>query len=194
VTLPSCRAIALRALFILATSVAGVTAASAQTQPAPLAAATAAYEKIAGYRTTAHLYQVQGTATQNSVFDYTFAKPSSISMTIVSGQDQGNTVRWSGGTDSLVSSLRGVTIVQLSFGSILKHAAEIAGTQQTSTTTLNGATVNVVNLNVANPQGDAGLTREALYLSQSSNLPVRLDGFVGADLVQTVTFENTTTN
>jgi hypothetical protein len=175
-------------------SVAATSSSPAQTQPAPLVAAAAAYEKIAGYHTTAHLYQVQGAATQNSVLDYTFAKPASISMTVVSGQDQGSTVKWSGGTDSLVSSLRGVTIVQLSFGSILKHEAEIAGTQQTSTTTLNGATVNVVNLNVANPQGDSGLTREALYLSQSSDLPVRLDGFVGPDLVQTVTFENTTTN
>jgi outer membrane lipoprotein-sorting protein len=191
---PFHRALVIWALLLLAISTGATAIAPAQTQPAPLVAAVAAYEKIAGYRTTAHLYQVQGTASQNSVFDYTFAKPSSISMTVVSGQNQGTTVKWTGGTDTLVSSLRGVTIAQLSFGSILKHAAEIAGTQQSSTTTLSGATVNVINLNVANPQGDAGLTREALYLSQSSNLPVRVDGFVGSDLVQTVTFEDTVTN
>ena len=54
--------------------------------------------------------------------------------------------------------------------------------------------MNLVNLDVANPQGDNGLTREVLYLSQTSNLPVRVDGFVGSTLVQTVSFENTTVN
>lgn len=189
---------------------AATSAAFAQTQPPALTAAAAAYAKIAGYKTTAHVYQVKGTQTQNSVYDYTFTKPTSISMNIVSGANSGANVTWNGGTsvragkgmftktveltDPLVSSLRGMTIVQLSFGSILAHAAETAGSLTASTTTLGGATVNLVNLDVANPQGDNGLTREVLYLSQSSNLPVRVDGFVGSTLVQTVTFENTTTN
>jgi outer membrane lipoprotein-sorting protein len=193
-------------LLLVATAAAP---SAAQTQPPTLAAATAAYAKIAGYKTTAHVYQVKETQTQNSVYDYTFAKPASISMYIVSGPNNGATVTWTGGTsvragkgmftksvdltDSLVTSLRGMTVVQLSFGSILQHAAETAGALSASTTTLGGATVNLVNLDVANPQGDNGLTREVLYLSQTANLPVRVDGFVGATLVQTVTFENTTT-
>lgn len=196
-------------LAALVLAVAATASASAQTQPPALTAATAAYAKISGYHTTAHVYQVKGTETQNSVYDYTFAKPTSVSMNIVSGPNNGATVTWTGGTsvragkgmftktvdltDPMVLSLRGMTIVQLSFGSILQHAAEAAGTLTASTTTLGGATVNLVNLDVANPQGDDGLTREVLYLSQSTNLPVRVDGFVGTTLVQTVSFENTTT-
>jgi outer membrane lipoprotein-sorting protein len=199
-----------RALTALLLAAAATAAAPAQTQPPALTAAAAAYAKLAGYKTTAHVYQVKGNETQNSVYDYTFAKPTSISMNIVSGANSGANVTWNGGTtvragkgmftksvaltDPLVSSLRGMTIVQLSFGSILQHAAETAGALSASTTTLGGATVNLVNLDVANPQGDNGLTREVLYLSQTSNLPVRVDGFVGSTLVQTVSFQNTTVN
>lgn len=194
---------------LLLLAVAATASAPAQTQPPALAAAAAAYAKIAGYKTTAHVYQVKGTQTQNSVYDYTYTKPTSISMYIVSGPNNGATVTWSGGTsvragkgmftksvdltDALVTSLRGMTIVQLSFGSILQHASETAGSLSSGTTTLGGATVNLVNLDVANPQGDNGLTREVLYLSQTTNLPVRVDGFIGATLVQTVSFEQTTT-
>ncbi len=196
--------------FALALAVVSTAVAGAQTQPPALTAAAAAYAKVAGYKTTAHVYQVKGTQTQNSVYDYTFAKPTSISMNIVSGANSGASVTWNGGTtvragkgmftksvdltDPMVSSLRGMTIVQLSFGSILQHAAETAGALTASTTTLGGATVNLVNLDVANPQGDNGLTREVLYLSQATNLPVRVDGFIGTTLVQTVSFENTTTS
>jgi hypothetical protein len=52
----------------------------------------------------------------------------------------------------------------------------------------------LVNLNVAHPQGNNGLTPEVLYLSRTATLPVRVDGFIGSTLVQTVSFENTTTN
>jgi outer membrane lipoprotein-sorting protein len=195
------------ALAALLFAVAATAAAPAQTQPPALTAAAAAYAKISGYSTTAHVYQVKDSQTQNSVYNYTFAKPTSVTMNIVSGPNSGATVTWTGGTsvragkgmftktvdltDPLVLSLRGMTIVALSFGAILQHAAETAGALSASTTTLGGASVNLVNLDVANPQGDNGLTREVLYLSQSTNLPVRVDGFIGSTLVQTVSFENT---
>jgi hypothetical protein len=196
-----------RLLAVLAFAAASTAGAAAQTQPPALAAAAAAYAKIAGYRTTAHVYQVQGTDAQNNVYEYAFTKPSTIAVTIASGPNAGNSVTWTGGTslranggrtidltDPMVLSLRGVTIVQLSFGAILQHAQETAGTLTSAAATLSGTTVNLVNLDVANPRGDAGLTREVLYLSQATNLPVRLDGFVGTQLVQTVSFDHTTTN
>jgi hypothetical protein len=181
-------------LAVLVLFAATSAAAVAQTQPPALVAFAKAYAKIASYQTTAHVYQVQGSDSQNSVYDYTFTKPSTISMSVVSGANSGTTVSWSGGTDKLVTTLRGMTLVQLSFGAILAHAQETAGKITAGTSTLGGAIVNMINLDVANPHGDNDLTREVLYLSQSTNLPVRVDGFIGNDLVQTISFENTVTN
>jgi outer membrane lipoprotein-sorting protein len=176
-------------------------------QTALLAPFAQAWGAISTYHTMAHVYQVKGTQTQNSVYDYTFTKPSSISMQIVSGPNSGASVTWSGGdsvragkgmftksvalTDPLVTSLRGLTIVQLSFGDILQHAQQTAGTLGGGTTTMGGTPYDVVNLNVANPSADGGLTRETIYLSQTTHLPVRVDGFAVAQLVQTVSFSDT---
>jgi outer membrane lipoprotein-sorting protein len=168
-----------------------------------------AWASIDGYHTSAHVFQVSGTKTQNSVYDYTFSKPSSIAMRIVSGPNAGANVTWSGGKtvrarkgmfvktvgikDPLVTSLRGATILGLSFGSILKHARALQGDVTSSPATLGGQPVEAVNAVVTNPAKDHGLRRETLYLSKATNLPVRVDGFVGTQLVETVSFSDTTT-
>jgi outer membrane lipoprotein-sorting protein len=183
--------------------------ANAQTVPPQLAAFAKAWAGLNGYHTTAHAVQESGAKSQNSVYDYTFGKPSSISMNIVSGPNAGASVTWGGGTtvragkgmftktvslkDPLVTSLRGQTIVDLSFGSILKHAEKLQGKMASSTTQLGGATVDAINVTVADPAKDHGLTHEAIYLSTTTNLPVRVDGFIGAELVQTISFSDTTT-
>jgi outer membrane lipoprotein-sorting protein len=176
--------------------------------PAPLTAFANAWESMSGYKTSIHCYSEKGGKTENSQFSYTFTKPSSISMSIVSGPRAGNTVTWSGGdtvtagkgmftkkfalNDSAVTSLRGATVVDLSFGSILKHAQSISGKKTAAATTLDGAPVEAVTVNVAQPAADSGLTREVLYLSSAANLPVRVDGYTESQLVSSCTFSNTT--
>jgi outer membrane lipoprotein-sorting protein len=187
--------------------VACTLAASAQT-PAPLSAFGKEWESMNGYKTSIHCYSEKGGKTENSQFNYTFTKPSSISMTIVSGPRAGNTVTWSGGdsvtagkgmfakkfsvTDSAVTSLRGATVVDLSFGSILKHAESVAGTKTSAATTIDGAAAHAVTVNVADPAADNGLTREVLYISDGTNLPVRVDGYEEAKMVSSCTFTGTT--
>ncbi len=39
-------------------------------------------------------------------------------------------------------------------------------------------------MNVANPEHDNDMTREVLYLSQNRQLPLRVDGFAGNQLVR----------
>ncbi|HTX58788.1 MAG TPA: hypothetical protein VMH02_03850 [Verrucomicrobiae bacterium] len=185
-----------------------IAGAGAQTPPAPLGAFATAWAATNGYRTHIQCYSVKGSQTRTSTYEYTFTKPSSISMSIVSGPSAGNTVTWNGGntvtagrgmfkksfslTDPTVTSLRGATIVELSFGSILQHAQQTKGTLSASTTTLDGTPVNLLNLDVADPATDNGLSREALYLSASTNLPVRIDGYEGSQLVNSCTFTATT--
>ena len=96
-------------------------------------------------------------------------------------------------SDPLVTSLRGYTVSDLSLPGILAHAQQTEGMMYTGTTTVNGGTVTAVTLNVANPSQDNGMTREVLYLSQRTQLPVRVDGFVGNQLVRMYRFTITKT-
>lgn len=187
--------------------IACTTAVPAKT-PAPLAAFAKTWESMNGYKTAIHCFSTKDGKTENSQFNYTFTKPSSISMSIVSGPRAGNAVTWSGGdtatagkgmftrkfslTDSAVTSLRGATVVDLSFGSILKHAEGLKGKKSAAATTMDGEAANAVTVNVAQPSSDDGLTREVLYLSGGTDLPLRVDGYVESQLVSSCTFSNTT--
>lgn len=176
--------------------------------PAPLTAFATAWGSMNGYTTSIHCFNTKGTQTQNSSYTYSFTKPTTISMNIISGPGAGNSVNWSGGdsvsaghgmftkrfalTDPTVTSLRGATVVDLSFGSILQHAQQTPGSMSASEANLGGTAVNVINLTPADPAKDNGLTREALFLSSATNLPVRVDGFEGSQLVSSCSFGDTT--
>lgn len=182
----------------------------AQTPSTPLADFAKSWGSIDGYHTKINCYSVKGSQSRVSTFDYTFKKPSSISMQVLSGPGAGNNVTWSGGdsviagkgmftksfslTDPMVTSLRGATIVSLSFGAILEHAQQTKGSVTVSQPALDGKQVDLVNVEVADPASDSGLTRESLYLSPASNLPVRVDGYTGSQLVNSCTFSDTTTS
>jgi hypothetical protein len=173
-----------------------------------------ALSSLNGYNATIQLYEVKGGSTEHAVFAYTFSKPTSVTMKVEQGPNAGATVKWSGGpnvnasksgpfgitmgknvslNDPLVTSLRGYTVSDLSLGGILAHAQQTGGTLSSGSTTLNGVAVNAVRLNVANPSQNNGMTREVLYLSESSHLPVRIDGFAGSELVRTYRFTITKT-
>jgi len=189
------------------------TNASAATSPA-LDQFAKAWSSLDGYTATIRLYEIKGGNTEHAVFAYTYRKPQSVTMKVISGPNAGATVTWSGGStvsasksgpfgitmgknvglnDPLVTSLRGYTVSDLSLPGILAHAQQTAGSSSSGTATLNGGSVTAVTLNVADPSQDNGMTREVLYLSQSTQLPVRIDGFVGDQLVRTYSFTITKT-
>lgn len=203
---------------LAATSVAlafvfGLTSASAASNTA-LDQFAKAWSALNGYTATIQLFETKGGNTEHAVFAYTYRKPQSVTMHVNQGPSAGATVTWSGGptvsasksgafgitlsknvslNDPLVTSLRGYTVADLSLPGILSHAQQTAGTSYSGTTTLNGDSVTAVTLNVANPSQDNGMTREVLYLSQSTQLPVRIDGFAGDQLVRTYKFTITKT-
>jgi hypothetical protein len=196
------------------------TSASAATSTA-LDQFAKAWSALNGYTATIQLYEVKsprdpasGNNVEHAMFAYTFRKPQSVTMHVNQGPNAGATVTWSGGptvsasksgpfgiamsknkslSDPLVTSLRGYTVADLSLPGILAHAQQTAGSSYSGTTTVNGGTVTAVTLNVANPSQDNGMTREVLYLSQSTQLPVRIDGFVGDQLVRMYRFTITKT-
>jgi outer membrane lipoprotein-sorting protein len=198
-------AAAVSTLALVALSFASASAASA----GALDQFAKTWSGLQGYNATIQLFEAKGGDSEHAVFAYGFAKPATVTMHVNQGPNAGATVKWTGGStvyasksgpfgitmgknvslnDPLVSSLRGYTVSDLSFAGILAHAQQTAGSVSSGPTTLNGSPVTAVTLNVANPAQDNGMTREVLYLSQSTQLPVRIDGFVGNQVVRMYRF------
>ncbi len=177
-----------------------------------LGAFASAWASINGYSARVAIFDQKGSQSQNLLFDYTFQKPSNVTVDIITGPNAGINLAWDGGTsvvahhgsglaamfkrtvslhDPLVTTLQGSSIDQLSFGAILAHGQQAAGTlSATPGETIDGIATNAVTLTVADPATNAGLTREVVELSTLTNLPMRVLGYEGSTLVRRVDFSN----
>jgi hypothetical protein len=171
-----------------------------------------AWVGISGYSARVTIFEEQGTQTQQEALDYTFLKPSSATMHILTGKNAGVTVAWSGGTtvvahrgsglaavfkktfplhDPQVTTIRGSSLDQLSFGAILIHGADTAGVvAEGNGPTIDGVATDEVTLVPTNAIGDTGFTLEVVDLSRVTHLPVRLSAYAGTALVRTIDFSN----
>ena len=177
-----------------------------------IAAFARAWAGITGYDATITLYDEKGTLTQTVVFAYAFRKPSRVSAHVIAGPNAGVTLAWNGGPtvtahrgsglaalfkrtlnlhDPLVTTLRGSSIDQLSFGAILAHGEQEAGSlSEAPGEVIRGVPTVAVVLTPAASLADGGLTREIVELSSVNDLPVRVLGYEGAQLVRDVGFSN----
>ncbi len=177
-----------------------------------VAAFARAWAGITGYSATVTIFDQKGTQTQNVVFDYTFRKPSNVTVHVVAGPNAGVTLTWDGGQtvvahrgsglaamfkrtlslhDPLVTTLRGSSIDQLSFGAILAHGQQQAGSlTEAPGEVIDGVAVNAVTLIPGQSATDAGLTREVVELSTVTHLPLRVLGYAGSTLVRKLDFSN----
>lgn len=197
-------------------------AASAQESPkaAPsaesvevLAPFTAAWSAVASYSTTITIYERKGTKEENHVLAYHFEKPAAVSVHVVSGSSNvGTTVTWAGGPtvsargagivsmfkktlslhDPQVMSIRGESLDELSFGSILAHARQQEGKITQTTGLVDGVQADEISMVPAQPLADGGLTREVVDLSAVTHLPVCVLGYEGAVLVRKIDFSKVT--
>jgi predicted extracellular nuclease len=171
-----------------------------------------AWAGVSGYSATVTIFDRKGTQSQNVVLDYTFRKPSYVSVHVVAGPNAGVTLTWDGGVtvvarrgsglaamfkrtlslhDSLVTTLRGSSIDQLSFGAILAHGQQEAGSlSEAPGEVVDGVAINAVTLIPAGSESDAGLTREVVELSTVTHLPVQVLGYDGSTLVRKIDFSN----
>jgi len=195
------------------------TTPAVQPLPAASAAATheldafaAAWAPITAYTATVTVFEQQGTEVQHVVFDYSFRKPSSVTVHVLAGPNAGVTLAWDGGTnvvahrgsglaalfkrtlslhDPLATTIRGSSIDQLSFAAILAHARQQAGRlSAVPGDVIGGVAVDALTLIPATPAADVGLTREVIELSTATHLPMRALGYDGATLVRNVEFSN----
>jgi hypothetical protein len=134
---------------------------------------------------------------------------------IAAGPNAGVTVTWDGGADVVahrgsgifaallkktmalhdpqLTTIRGSSIDQLSFGAILAHGQQTPGTlSQDPGDIISGVATEVLTLIPADPSADAGLTREVIELSTATHLPLRILGYEGTMLVRKIEFSNVT--
>jgi predicted extracellular nuclease len=167
-----------------------------------IAAFASAWDGVTGYTTTVAIFDQKGTQTQNLLFNYTFRKPANVTVYVVAGPNAGVTMTWDGGPsvvahhgsgfaamfkrtiplhDPLVTTLAGWSIDQLSFGAILAHGEQSAGSlSEGPAETIDGVSAHAVTLTPASAAGDDGLTREVVELSTVTHLPIRVFGYEGS--------------
>jgi outer membrane lipoprotein-sorting protein len=172
----------------------------------------AAWATVTAYTATITVAERKAAQLQNIVLDYTFRKPTSVTVHVNAGPNAGVTMVWDGGTtivahrgsgfaalfkktlslhDPQATTIRGSSIDQLSFGAILVHAQQEAGSiSETAPSTVNGVSVVAVTLVSAEPTTNTGLTREVVALSTSTHLPVQVLGYDGPTLVRQIDFSN----
>ena len=180
--------------------------------PAAWMAFALAWVGITGYSARVTVSEQLGAKTQQEVFDYTFLKPSSATMHVITGPNAGVTVVWGGGTtvvahrgsglaamfkktfplhDPQVTTIRGSSLDQLSFAAILAHGDDTAGiVAEGSGPTIDGVSTDEVTLVPTNSLIDTGLTLEVVDLSNVTHFPVRLLGYQGSALVRTIDFSD----
>jgi hypothetical protein len=170
------------------------------------------WASISGYSARVSVSEEHGAKTQQESFDYTFSKPSTATMHMVTGPNAGVTLEWNGGAtvvahrgsgfvamfkktfplhDPQVTTIRGSSIDQLSFSAILTHGADTAGVIASGTgPIIGGFATDEVTLVPANAVIDTGLTLEVIDFSKDTHLPVRLLGYESTVLVRTIEFSN----
>ena len=178
---------------------------------APLSDFADAWAKVDDYTCTIVSHDVLGTQTQDRRENYWFKKPNFAKIEIVEGPGKGSGAVWHGGDtvvghlggilagfkqtvslhDKRATSLRGDTIDSASFSSILSYYQNAkGGLSEGPAETVDGTPVDTVLLKTADPAASNGVTREALYLSKATHLPVRRVKFDGDKLVKQQDFTN----
>ena len=174
-----------------------------------LSAFNSAWAAVTAYNATITVFEQKGATVQNVIFKYTFRKPSTVTVDVIGGPNNGVSLLWTGGTtlsahrsgleaafketlslhDPKVTTIRGSSIDELSFSQILAHAQQTPGKiSQGPGLTINGVATDAVTLIPTDPAADAAYTREIIEISRITHFPLRIMGYQGPTLVRKVDF------
>lgn len=187
-------------------------------QAATTAAISAFDSMFAGvkdYTYQLHAVERQGGQTQTRTYQYSFLRPHFAKTLIISGDGNGSGGVWAGGDqvsghqggflsgihlkvglhDSRAISLRGYTIPQGLIQNIVAEFTSLSGKlTQRGSGMINGQATDLVELEVANPSSDGGVTKRQIFISKSSHWPLREILYVGNSVVLDQTMTNIKTN
>ena len=185
------------------------TASATSAGEAALARFTSAWAKLNAYTCDLTAHEVLGTHVQDRTYAMTFRKPYDTKMEITGGDGKGGAAVWHGGDtlrghqggfisfiklnlnihDGRATSIRGTTIAQANFGSILDHVKSLKGS--VSATSSGGDTT--IDFSVPDPSADNSVTKERVVLA-SNALPSEYDQWEGDSLVRHVVYTNLVVN
>jgi hypothetical protein len=180
-----------------------------------LDAANAAFAQVTDYRMTIAVHEVAGGRVEDRTYAILFKKPALERIDIVAGPGKGGGIVWLGGDkvkghrggllsgirltldihNSQVATLRGDSVNSGTIPAMLAVFTTVKGTvSEAPGPQIEGAGSSAVTLDVADPPAYNGVTREVLYLSSVTDLPVRRERFAGPQLVKSEIVTDTKTN
>jgi hypothetical protein len=163
-----------------------------------------AFAAINDYTCVLHVHEAKGTMTQDRVYQYEFMKPHYVKTLILDGDGKGSGGVWIGGDqvsghqggflsgihlkislhDPRAVSLRGVTIPEGLLPRIVDDYATIPGKlTQLEGGKIQGVDTDRIELKVADPASNNGVSDQILYVSKETHWPVRQIMYAGPQIV-----------
>jgi outer membrane lipoprotein-sorting protein len=176
-----------------------------------LSAFEAAVDALRDYTVTIAVHETEGGRTQDRAVRYWYKKPTTAKIEVISGAGRGSVGVWRGGDsvrghqggflgmikltvglhDARAVSLRGDTIDSAYFGNILERIKTTKGElSEAPGPAIAGVPTEAITLNVADPNANQRISREVVYLSRETHLPVKRERFEGDVLVKSQFFSN----
>ena len=201
-------------LICAAVAALGTTARAANDAPA-IAAFDRAFAAVNDYTCVLHVHEAKGSQTQDRVYQYEFMKPHFVKTLIQSGDDKGSGGVWTGGdqvsghqggffsgihlkialTDPRAVSLRGITIPEGLLQNVVHTYVKVPGTlTQANGGKIDGVPTDRIDLKVANPSSDDGITEQIMYFSQTTHWPIRQVLYQGNQIVLDQIIDDLKTN
>jgi outer membrane lipoprotein-sorting protein len=174
-----------------------------------------AWAKVNDYTCQITTHETVGADVQDRTYDFAFKKPHSAKIDITGGPGRGGGSIWNGGdtvvghqggllrgikltvsiTDPRATSLRGDTMLAGSFGTILAAYQSGKGVLSESTTdTILGVPIDTVTMLITNPAANKDVSKDVLFISRTTHLPVRRVRYEGTILVKQEDFLNVKVN
>jgi outer membrane lipoprotein-sorting protein len=193
-------------VFCLFAAFVGVScvAASASKEDPAIVAFDRSFAGVSDYTCVLHSHEVNGSKTQDRVYQYSFMKPHYLKTLILSGDGKGGGAVWVGGNeidghpggifsgvhvkigleDPRALSLHGVTIPNGLLPGIIDDYQTIPGTlSQTDGGKVGGVDTSRLDLKVADPASNHDITEQVVYLSTATHWPVRQIMYSGSQVV-----------
>jgi outer membrane lipoprotein-sorting protein len=176
-----------------------------------LSAFGAAVDALRDYTVTIAVHETDGGRTQDRVVRYWYKKPTTAKVEVMSGASRGSAAVWQGGDtvrghqggflsmikltvglhDARATSLRGDTIDSAYFGNVLQSFKTTKGElSEAPGPQIEGASTDMVTLKVADPSTNQHISKDVLYLSEATHLPVKRERFEGDALAKSQFFSN----
>lgn len=163
-----------------------------------------AFAGVNDYTCVLHSHEINGTKVQDRVYQYSFMKPHYLKTLILSGDSKGSGGVWVGGDqvsghmggmlagihvkislhDPRTLSLHGVAIPDGLLPGIIDDYATIPGVlTESDGGTIRGIATDRLDLQVADPSTNHGISEQVAYLSKSTHWPIRQIMYSGSEVV-----------